>query len=400
MKPSLISCLGASVVLAASLLPASGALADTPASGSWADTAPVIWEIGGEQNSDSTTQGFAETDDRTPTFFVLSSEKSHVGATLIVRTKSGDELCRSTQPAEWGGEEAYASCTADVMPVKRVDVEAVFTTADGEQETDAAEVQLDIVPQQLRIDVVDYDRATDTVTLTGNGTAGGRVHVGQPGGGMPYTWLPVPESGTWTHTVVHPGDGPFEASAAGPHTGKTGTTNFTTTGPARPDVTYRSAGGRTVVTVTTQADNDRIVIRDRSNNIVASARRADTQTTLTIPTPSIATDYSVEAVSGDKRSVTRWFRPGFTSEETALDAPRVVDVTRSGARVAVRVTARPHAIVTITGPNDNVLALKMAGAKGVATLVTSATVLSDELFISQSLGGATSFRDDIDIPTS
>jgi hypothetical protein len=396
MRPLLLPCVGATALLALSLLPAETASAATP--GSWSTTAPEIVDIGGEQDHDLIGQGFAATDDRTPRFVVETAEASHVGATLVVREKGGRELCRSVRPVEPRGDVGTASCTAAVMPVARVEVEALLASSDGDTETQAAEVRLDIAPQQLRIEVVDVDPAADTATIAGNGTAGGQVLVGQPEGGMPFTWLAVPESGVWTHTVKHPGDSRFQASSPGPGLGRDGSTWFTTTGPGRPGVTVREDGGRTIVDVTTGADADRVEIRDRDSTLVAGGARTGAVTTLAIPTSSTATDYEVTAIRGDRRSISRWIAPGQGAEPTTVDLPVVERVSRSGDRLTVEVQALPGATVAISNAGGKVVALRMAGSTGRATVSLKAPGLVDDYSISQTLGGTTSDRDDIAVP--
>lgn len=398
MKRSSLSAAGIVGLATAGLLIPTAAEASPPRA--WSAVAPEIALVGDLFVDD----GKATTDDATPRIYVDSTDSSHIGATLRVRdASSGRTLCEGAQPVQQGGGFFYSMCTPAALPLGVTEVEAVFVSMDGENETESARVALRVVPQRFDIDVTAYDPAADRAILTGSGPAGDTIQVGQDlDAGGPMTMVQVPESGVWTKTVDHPENLAFELRYE--RNGRTwyGVTAFSKSAPLKPTVTASVEGGQVIVDVASGDNADRIDIHDSDWRLIASSDRTGTVTRLSFRAPAGEANYTAQALSAQSASVAAWFSIKMGEGSRVSGAPLIDDVSRTGSKAVVTTTAEAGSVVSVTDSSGKVLAARMAGRSGVAHLsfaVPPAAKADSEFFVTQSKGGQTSDRDDFQIPS-
>ncbi|GAA4678970.1 Ig-like domain-containing protein [Frondihabitans cladoniiphilus] len=150
-------------------------------------------------------------------------------------------------------------------------------------------------------------------------------------------------------------------------------------------------GTRAVITITGQK-GQKIVIRDAGQRAIAGTTLTTPTTTLTFTAPTTKQAYTVDVDGTPHASAAFTLRDDIV---TPTDKPTVDDVDTTGTRAVVDVTAAPRAVVKVKNDDGEVLGLRLADARGHATV--SVPVAADDdtaLSVSQTVGAIESEDED------
>ncbi|GAA4674186.1 Ig-like domain-containing protein [Frondihabitans cladoniiphilus] len=397
----------AALVVAATLVPLAPAMAATPTA-EWSNLPPEIYLVDGQ----NAIGGDIATDDRTPRVFVDSEEAGHAGAELIVRDAASKEiLCTGEKPVTDKEPFFGAGCSVDRLEVGTTHVEAVFVSRDGLQTTFSSKpVSIHVVPQRFELDVVGYDRDTNSATLRGTGVPGTTIAVGQDyrdaGFAGVHETVPVEDDGTFTVSLEDVADMGFNSIYLSGRTEWGGGSYFSKNAPLKPSATHTIEGSQVIVDIASD-EGDRVSVRDLSGKVVASAARTGSVTRVSFRAPTVETELFVGAITlGAQGAEYRSAEDVFTVKAgvgTKLEAaPEVSDVVLAGSRVVATAQAEPGAVVTVRDDKGAVIGTRVAGASGALQLALPApagTKAGSQFFIEQSKGGQVSEHDDFEIPT-